>query len=199
MTKQNAKRTALILLGILLAVVLAAVMVVAMVTGRLLGQVQHPEDTTLSSSEIQEILEQNPAPTTMIPADTNETTETTAAIETTEPAQATEEAKVEAPTNILLIGQTDVTAASWHNAEVMILCTVDKSAKTLKLTSFQRDAVVKIPGYADNKLSVAYSLGGMKLLDQCLETNYGVQVDANIAVNFEGLMDLVDMLGGVTI
>jgi anionic cell wall polymer biosynthesis LytR-Cps2A-Psr (LCP) family protein len=39
----------------------------------------------------------------------------------------------------------------------------------------------------------------LKLLDQCLAEEYGVQVDANMAVNVKGLMDLVDMLGGVTL
>ena len=204
MEKHSAKRIALIVLCCVLAVALAAVLVVTIMVNHLLDQVQRPEDTTLSSSVIEEILDANTAPETTLPEGDNgtEPTETLNAEDATETigeTQPTEEVKTKAKTNILLIGHIANSSESWHDAKVMILCTVDKTAKTLTMTSFQKDTVVKIPGYGDNKLCVAYSIGGMKLLDQCLEENYGVKVDANIAVNVEGLMDLVDMLGGVTI
>ena len=51
----------------------------------------------------------------------------------------------------------------------------------------------------DNKMNATYSFGGMKLLDKCLENNFGVKVDGNIEVDFEGFADIVDLLGGVHI
>ena len=193
MEKNSAKRILLIVLCCVLAVALAAVLVITIVTNHLLDQIQHPEDTTLSSSEIEEILNANSVPTTMLPEGDTGTEPT----ETQSETQGTEETKSDEVVQILLIGQMADTAASWNNAEVMILCAVNKTAKTLTMTSFRRDAVAQIPGYGSNKLSVAYAIGGMKLLDQCLEENYGVMVDANIAVNFEGLIKLVDMVGGI--
>lgn len=194
----SAKRIVLIVLCCVLAVALTAVLVVTILINHLLDQVQRPGDTTLSSSEIEEILDANTIPETT-GTEPTETQNATDATETIGETQPTEEVKTKAQTNILLIGHIANSSASWHDAKVMILCTVDRTAKTLTMTSFQQDAVVKIPGYGDNKLGVAYSIGGMKLLDQCLAENYGVKVDANIAVNVDGLMDLVDMLGGITI
>ena len=37
------------------------------------------------------------------------------------------------------------------------------------------------------------------LLEQALAVNFGVPVDANIVVNFEGFKSIIDMLGGITI
>jgi anionic cell wall polymer biosynthesis LytR-Cps2A-Psr (LCP) family protein len=58
---------------------------------------------------------------------------------------------------------------------------------------------VQIPGHGNNKLNVAYTIGGMKLLNQTLEENFGVQIDGNITVNFGSFIKLIDMAGGVEI
>jgi LCP family protein required for cell wall assembly len=81
----------------------------------------------------------------------------------------------------------------------MILVTVNKSKKTITLTSFMRDAHVTIPGYKSNKLNAAYAFGGMSLLNQTLEQNYGVRVDGDIEVDFNSFQKIIDMLGGVDI
>lgn len=207
MGKYNAtgiKRTVLIVLCCVLAVALAALLVIIIVTNHLLDQVQRPEDTTLSSSVIEEILDANTTSETTLPtedtgSDPTETLDATDVTETIGDTQPTAETQTKARTNILLIGHIANSSESWHDAKVMILCTLDEAEKTLRMSSYQKNAVVNIPGYGENKLCTAYSIGGMKLLDQCLAEEYGVQVDANIAVNVEGLMDLVDMLGGVTL
>ena len=186
MEKHSAKRTLLIVLCCVLAVALAAVLVITIVMDHLLDQIQHPADTTLSSSEIEEILNANTIPGTT-------------GLEVDPTFQTTEEAQGEEQIRILLIGQVANSPDSWQKSEAMILCTLDTTAKTLTMTSFQRNAVVQIPGYGSNQLNVAYSIGGMKLLNQCLEENFGVQVDGNVAVNFEGLINLVDMVGGISV
>lgn len=187
------KRTGLILLCCVLAVALASVLAVTIVVNRLLDKVQRPEDTTLSSSQIQEILGSNTTEGTPAGETTDMPTQTT---DSTTP---TEDLQKEEQIHVLLIGHTSDSASGWQNAEAMILCSVDKSTKTLTATSFVRDTDVQIPGYGRNELHVAYSIGGMKLLGQCLEENFGVSVDANIAVNINGLMQLVDMAGGVPV
>ena len=186
MEKHSAKRTLLIVLCCVLAVVLAAILVITIVMNRLLDQIQHPEDTTLSSLEIEEILNANTVPGTTAPK-----------VDPT--IQTTEETQREEQIRILLIGHVANSSESWQKSETMILCTLDTTAKTLTMTSFQRNAVVQIPNHGSNQLNVAYSIGGMKLLNQCLEENFGVQVDGNVAVNFEGLISLVDMVGGISI
>ena len=81
----------------------------------------------------------------------------------------------------------------------MILCTINRDDKTVTLTSFMRDMYVKIPGYRANRINASYELGGMQLLDATLEQNFGVQIDGNVEVDFDGFMEVIDMLGGVDI
>jgi len=100
--------------------------------------------------------------------------------------------------NVLLIGQDRRSVDQGRSrSDVIILCTVNKPAKTLTITSFMRDMYVQIPGYEDNRINVPYVLGGMDLLDRTLSTNFGVEVDGNIEVDFYGFIDIVDMMGGV--
>lgn len=100
--------------------------------------------------------------------------------------------------NVLLIGQDRRSVDQGRSrSDVILLCTVNKSAKTLTLTSFMRDMYVQIPGYEDNRINVPYMVGGMELLDECLKTNFGVEVDGNVEVDFYSFMGIVDMMGGI--
>ena len=56
-----------------------------------------------------------------------------------------------------------------------------------------------VPGYGGNKLNFAYAVGGAPKLEETLISNYGVQIDNYIAVDFVGMANLVDFLGGVDI
>lgn len=101
--------------------------------------------------------------------------------------------------NIMLIGQDARPGETRARSDVMILVTVNKTQKTLTLTSFLRDLYVQIPGYSNNRMNASYAWGGMSLLDNTLETNFGVCVDGNFEVNFEEFSSVIDVLGGVDI
>lgn len=101
--------------------------------------------------------------------------------------------------NIMLIGQDARPGETRARSDVMILVTVNKTQKTLTMTSFLRDLYVQIPGYSNNRMNASYAWGGMSLLDNTLETNFGVCVDGNFEVNFEEFSSVIDVLGGVDI
>lgn len=101
--------------------------------------------------------------------------------------------------NIMLVGQDRRAGEGRQRSDAMILCTVNRNARTLTLTSFMRDVYVEIPGYRSNKLNSCYQIGGSELLDACLEKNFGIRVDANIEVDFDGFMELIDTVDGVEI
>jgi LCP family protein required for cell wall assembly len=46
-------------------------------------------------------------------------------------------------------------------------------------------------------MNATYVFGGMPLLNQTLEQNFGVQVDGNVEVNFVRFAEVIDLLGGV--
>lgn len=101
--------------------------------------------------------------------------------------------------NILLIGQDRREGEGRTRSDSMILCTFNKKTKQLTMTSFLRDLYVPIPGYSSNRLNAAYAAGGMSLLDETLEKNFGIHVDGNVEVDFAQFSEIVDLLGGVEI
>ena len=101
--------------------------------------------------------------------------------------------------NIMLIGQDKRPGQGRQRSDSMILVTVNKSKKTITLTSFMRDQYVQIPGYQPHKLNHTYQYGGMNLLNKTLLLNFGVHVDGDVEVDFNGFEKIVDLLGGVEI
>lgn len=99
--------------------------------------------------------------------------------------------------NILLIGQDRREGESGSRSDSMILCTVHKQSKTVTMTSFLRDLYVAIPGHGSNRINAAYSYGGMQLLEQTIEENFGVHIDGSVEVDFSQFSTIVDLLGGV--
>lgn len=101
--------------------------------------------------------------------------------------------------NILLIGQDTRTASERGRSDSMMLCTFNKTKKTITVTSFMRDMYVQIPGYKNNRINAAYMFGGMELLNETLEKNFGLHVDGNVEINFKHFFKLIDMIGGIEI
>ena len=101
--------------------------------------------------------------------------------------------------NILLVGQDRRPGESRARSDSVILCTVNKRTNTLVLTSILRDLYVQIPGYGNNRINAAYAAGGMPLLNETLEYNFGIRVDGNVEVDFTQFQTIVDLMGGVSI
>lgn len=214
--KPSAKK----IIGIVLAC--AAVLVVAAVAGSMLyaksmlGKINRVEEQeTLSPEQIQAILSETDPPAETLP---EESRATEGPSEATEPSEAATEVSTEAPTeesvqpettpvtreptviNILLIGQDRRENQPRQRSDAMILCTINSEKKTMVLTSFLRDTYVDLPGsYGMNKLNACYVIGGFEMLDKCLEENFGVHVDHNIEVDFNGFKNVIDAMGGVDI
>ncbi len=101
--------------------------------------------------------------------------------------------------NILIVGQDQKPEdTTRQRSDVMLLCSYNTQTNEVHITSFLRDLYVKLPGgYSHNKLNAAYHFGGFKLLYQTLLDNFGVKIDGGIEVDFNGFVDIVDLLGGV--
>ncbi|MCR1875187.1 LCP family protein [Paraclostridium bifermentans] len=101
--------------------------------------------------------------------------------------------------NILLIGSDSSGFDKVGRSDSMIILTIDKDNKNLKLTSLARDTLVNIPGHGYEKLTHAYAYGKSKLLLDTIEKNLNIDLDGYVAVNFNSFIDLVDTLGGVEV
>lgn len=104
--------------------------------------------------------------------------------------------------NVMLFGEDNskkTSVSGFGLSDTMIMMSIDNRHKKLKLTSFQRDSYLYIPGHGYNKLNASYTLGGAKLAIQTIEANYGIKVDRYAVVDFESFKEIVDTLGGVDI
>lgn len=73
------------------------------------------------------------------------------------------------------------------------------SSTPATMVSIPRDSYVEIPGYGEDKINAAFSLGGAPLLAQTVETATGLRLDHYAEIGFGGFASLVDAVGGVTV
>jgi LCP family protein required for cell wall assembly len=68
-----------------------------------------------------------------------------------------------------------------------------------QLISIPRDSWVDIPGHGRNKINASYAFGGPSLLIQTVEQLTQVRIDHYVAIDFAGLIQVTDDLGGVDV
>ena len=102
--------------------------------------------------------------------------------------------------NILLIGSDARSEIQGMRSDTMILFSIDKKNKQIKLTSFLRDSYVCIPSTGKwRKLNAACSSGGAQLVIDTIEYNFKVKIDSYVLVDFEVFTKLIDLMGGLTV
>lgn len=100
---------------------------------------------------------------------------------------------------ILLIG-VDRRDDSWNgNADSIILLTINKSDKTVHMTSFMRDLCADIEDCGIRKLNSACAIGGPTLLVSTLEDNYRVGIKNYACVDYVSMAAIIDLLGTIPI
>lgn len=108
--------------------------------------------------------------------------------------------KSESVRNILFIGSDAREGLGGQRSDSMILFSIDTANRKIKLTSFMRDSYVYIPGKGySTKLNAAFNYGGAQLLMDTIEYNFGVDIEDYIMLDYEAFIELVNLLGGVTI
>lgn len=103
--------------------------------------------------------------------------------------------------NILLIGTDtrDKNLASGR-ADTMMICSINQKTGMIHITSLARDTWVNMGENGhENKLNAAHTFGGPNLLMQTINRTYHLNIEHYVTVNFYGICDIVDTLGGVTI
>ena len=105
------------------------------------------------------------------------------------------------PFNMLLLGSDarsddpDMGART----DTVILVRVDATTNTLTMVSIPRDTKITIPGVGDAKFNAAYTYGGPSGTIAAVKELTGVDIDHYAEINFEGLVDLIDAIGGIDV
>ena len=193
--KKSRKQKSLIALCCVLAVILVVLIAGTAYMERLFGLMNKtPDDGPMSADEYQQFLEDQRKETEEIDPDATVVDPGSILWEDVDRLEDSEEI-----INLLLIGQDRRPGEGRQRSDAMILCTINRKTNTLTLTSFMRDMYVQIPGYFDHRINACYQIGGMELLDACLEKNFGIHVDGNLEVDFNGFESIIEAMGGVEI
>jgi LCP family protein required for cell wall assembly len=101
----------------------------------------------------------------------------------------------------LLLGSDDDAKfpADRLNTQSMILMRVDPTTKQATMLSIPRDLWVPIPNQGVGKISTAFQLGGAKAAIAAVESNFRVHVDDYVWIGLNGLVKLIDQIGGVNV
>ncbi|MDY5210982.1 LCP family protein [Intestinibacter sp.] len=107
--------------------------------------------------------------------------------------------KVDGITNILLLGTDGREKEINYRSDAMMILTIDAIHSDIKLTSLARDTYVDIPEHGKGKLNAAYFWGKEDLLFETIEKNFKIGIDKFVQVDFEDLMNIVFVIGGVDV
>lgn len=101
--------------------------------------------------------------------------------------------------NVMVLGVDRRNSKASSRSDTMILVSLDKNNKKIKLTSFMRDMWVEIPGKKEAKINAACNWGGAKLALETVEYNFKIKIDKYVLIDFEMFKELIDILGGVEV
>ncbi|SEP75604.1 transcriptional attenuator, LytR family [Virgibacillus subterraneus] len=84
--------------------------------------------------------------------------------------------------------------------DTLMLATLNKEDKSVKMLSIPRDSFVYIPevGY-ETKINHAHAYGGMDATVKTVENLMDIPVDYYVKLNFEAFIDVVDAVNGITV
>lgn len=107
--------------------------------------------------------------------------------------------------NVVLFG-IDARDSSFDNAtrsDTIMIISINNETGAIRIVSLYRDTFLKIIGKDGDtyysKVNAAYSEGGAKSALSTLNTNLDLNISDYVVVNFYGLSEIIDMLGGIEI
>ncbi len=107
------------------------------------------------------------------------------------------------PFNVLVSG-VDLTSKNINekgSSDVNILVTVNPKTKKMIMQTIPRDSWAPLTCVNDQhtKLTYAGAYGGIDCSIHTIEKMYDITINYYLKINFQGVMDLVDALGGITV
>ncbi len=101
--------------------------------------------------------------------------------------------------NIAVFGIDARSVDQLSRSDTIMLVSLNRKTKKIKLISFLRDIYVDIPEYGKDKLGHAYAYGGPLLAIKTLNTNFDLNIRNFVTINFEGFVELVERLKGIEV
>lgn len=103
------------------------------------------------------------------------------------------------PISLLLLG-VDERQNDSGRSDSIVVATLNPTQENAKLISIPRDTYVAIAGMEmSDKINHAYAFKGINGATETVEQLLNIPIDYVMTMNMEGLIDLVDLTGGITI
>ena len=102
--------------------------------------------------------------------------------------------------SVLLVGTDERKGDTSSRADTMIVATFNKAEQSISMLSIPRDSLVMIPsvGYED-KINHSYAYGGIDSTIETVESLLDIPIDYYGAINFNGVVAIVDAVGGIDV
>jgi polyisoprenyl-teichoic acid--peptidoglycan teichoic acid transferase len=109
--------------------------------------------------------------------------------------------------NILVLGMDAREGGKMWRTDTIMVAAVDSARQRVGLLSIPRDLWVDIPGYGEGRINIVDFIGesregrggGPASVSKVLNDKLGIQTKHWVRIRQEGLVDLVDAMGGITI
>ncbi len=84
-------------------------------------------------------------------------------------------------------------------SDTIMVVRVDPKSNEAKVLSFPRDLWVDIPGSGKSRINASLEFGGPDKLIETIKSNFDIDINHYVQVNFAGFKSLVDQIGGVPV
>nr|WP_306373242.1 LCP family protein [Salirhabdus sp. Marseille-P4669] len=101
--------------------------------------------------------------------------------------------------NILLMG-VDEREYDKGRTDTLIILSINPNSNKMQMISIPRDTRTELVGLGfEDKINHAYAFGDVNTTIETVEAFANIELDYYVKMNMEGLVDLVDAVGGITI
>lgn len=107
--------------------------------------------------------------------------------------------KNEKSINIALFGLDRRSKEEKSRADSIMVANINFETKTINLVSILRDTLVDIKGHGRDKLNHSYAYGGAELSMETINSNFDLDINKYVSVDFFSLAKVIDIIGGVDI
>ncbi|WP_366923727.1 LCP family protein [Metallumcola ferriviriculae] len=97
---------------------------------------------------------------------------------------------------VLMVG-VDRRNEEASRSDTIMVAFINQDTQEVKILSVPRDTYAKVPGHGNTKINHAHAYGGMDLLTTSVEELLGTDIDRYVEVDFQGFINIIDILDGV--
>ena len=120
-------------------------------------------------------------------------------VETIDTELTKEKLKATEPINVLLLG-IDAEGNTAGRSDAIMVMNLNPETDEINIVSIPRDTRTEIVGKGFNdKINHAYAFGGADMAILTVENFLDIEIDYYVSINMDGLVELVDELGTITV